>query len=168
MDNNAPHHARITYQQANIFQWGCLFLLIGGIFLVIVSGLWLFSKPVAYPAGVYPTAIVWTATPTPTPTPTPLPTPTPKPTLPLSPTEIGVGVRVRVSGTGAAGLNIRALPSKQAERLYIAAEGEQFLVADGPRTADDLTWWFLRDEANPQREGWAAATYLTVVATDNR
>ncbi len=73
-----------------------------------------------------------------------------------------MGVRVQVSGTGAAGLNIRASASTTAERLSIAAEGEVFIVAAGPTQANDLTWWFLRDEANPQREGWAAANYLIV------
>lgn len=149
--------------RASWWQWGCLALLIGGILLVVLTGMWLFSKPTAQPPGPRPTAIVWTASPTPSPTPTPTPTPTPQPTLPLSPTEIGVGVRVQVSGTGAAGLNIRASASTSAERLSIAAEGETFIVAAGPEQADDLTWWFLRDEANPQREGWAAANYLIVV-----
>jgi hypothetical protein len=149
-------------QHTNLLQWGCLALLIGGILLVILTGLWLFSKPTAIPVGPRPTAVIWTATPTPTPTPTPLPTPTPSPTLPLSPTEIGVGVRVRVSGTGAAGLNMRATPSTGAERLDVATEGEIFLIAAGPTVADDFTWWFLRDEANPQREGWAVANYLIV------
>jgi len=73
-----------------------------------------------------------------------------------------VGVRVQVSGTGTAGLNMRASASTAAERLSVAAEGEVFIVAAGPTQADDLTWWFLRDEANPHREGWAAANYLIV------
>lgn len=137
-------------------------MLIGGILLVILTGMWLFSRPSSQPPGTRPTAIVWTASPTPTSTPTPTPTPTPQPTLPLSPTEIGVGVRVQVSGTGAAGLSIRASAGTTAERLSVAAEGETFIVAAGPAQADDLTWWFLRDEANPQREGWAAANYLIV------
>lgn len=116
----------------------------------------------AKPDGPRPTAIVWTATPTSTPTATPTPTPTATPTLPASPTEVGVGVRVRVVGTGAAGLSIRAAAGVAAERIAVAAEDEIFLVVDGPQAADDLTWWRLRDEANPQREGWAAADYLTV------
>jgi len=135
-------------------------LLIGGILLVILTGMWLFSRPSTLPAGPRPTAIIWTASPTPTSTPTP--TPTPQPTSLVPPTEIGIGVRVQVSGTGAAGLNIRASASTSAERLDVAAEGETFIVAAGPAQADDLTWWFLRDEANPQREGWAAADYLII------
>lgn len=144
--------------RANVLQWGCLVLVVGGIILVILTGAWLFTKPPAEPAGPRPTAIVWTATPTPTPT--PLPTPMPVPTLPLSPEEIGVGVRVRVGGTGGAGLSIRASASTTAERVDIAAEGEAFLVAGGPMEAEAYTWWFLRDEANPDREGWAVADFL--------
>ncbi|MBN2394213.1 MAG: SH3 domain-containing protein [Anaerolineae bacterium] len=135
-------------------------MLIGGILLVILTGMWLFSKPSTSPAGTRPTAIIWTASPTPTPTSTPTPTPPPTPLIP--PTEIGVGVRVQISGTGAAGLSIRASASTSAERLDVAAEGEIFIVAAGPAQGDDLTWWFLRDEANPQREGWAAADYLVI------
>jgi hypothetical protein len=146
--------------RASFWQWGCLALLIGGILLVIVTGMWLFSRPSPPPAGPRPTAIVWTASPTPTPTATP--TPTPPPTSVAPPTEIGIGVRVQVRGTGAAGLNIRAEASTSAERLIVAAEGETFIVAAGPAQGDDLTWWFLRDEADPQREGWAAANYLII------
>jgi len=146
--------------RASFWQWGCLALLIGGILLVILTGMWLFSRPSTPPSGPRPTAIVWTASPTPTPTSTP--TPTPPPTSLSPPTEIGIGVRVQVSGTGAAGLSIRARASTSAERLGVAAEGETFIVAAGPTQADDLMWWFLRDEADPQREGWAAADYLVI------
>jgi hypothetical protein len=74
---------------------------------------------------------------------------------------IGVGSRVRVVGTGAAGLSLRAAAGTQHERLDVAAEGESFIVAAGPVQADGYSWWLLRDEANPQREGWGVADYLT-------
>lgn len=35
-----------------------------------------------------------------------------------------------------------------------------FLVVSGPTEAEDFTWWFLRDEQNPEREGWAVENYL--------
>ncbi len=73
-----------------------------------------------------------------------------------------MGVHVRVSGTGDAGLSIRAEASTGAERLYIATEDERFLIAGGPTAADGFTWWFVRDEINPEREGWAVENYLTV------
>ena len=57
-------------------------------------------------------------------------------------------------------MSIRASASTSAERIDVAAEGESFLVVAGPMDAESYTWWFLRDEANPEREGWADADYL--------
>jgi hypothetical protein len=70
---------------------------------------------------------------------------------------------VQVSGTGAIGLSIRADASTQAERRSIAQEGTVFLVTDGPKEADGLVWWFIKDEADPNVVGWAAADYLEAV-----
>jgi uncharacterized protein YraI len=71
-----------------------------------------------------------------------------------------VGMRVKVNGTGAIGLNLRSGPGLAEERVDIAAEGESFIIAGGPAENDDLTWWLLKDETAPEREGWAAANYL--------
>ncbi|MCD6345374.1 MAG: SH3 domain-containing protein [Anaerolineae bacterium] len=132
--------------------WGYL-LLLGGSLALLVGG-WLLLQEPPRPAGPLPTAELWTATPTPLPTATLPPTPT-------SPAEgIGIGSRVRVSGTAGAGLSLRSGPGLDNERVEIAAEGENFTVIGGPVEADGLTWWQLRDEAAPQREGWAAANYL--------
>ncbi|MBN2007557.1 MAG: hypothetical protein JXA21_29700 [Anaerolineae bacterium] len=146
---------------STILHWGCLIFLLAAIALVILGGGWLLIKEPARPSGPRPAAIVWTATPTPTPTasPTPLPTATPA-SQSVAPLEIALGTRVRVSGTGDIGLSIRAAAGTATERLDIAAEGETFLVVAGPQSADGLVWWFLRDEINPTREGWAATDYL--------
>jgi hypothetical protein len=72
-------------------------------------------------------------------------------------------VRVQVSGTGTVGLSIRADATTQAERRSIAEEGTIFLITDGPKEADGLTWWFIKSEADPNVVGWAAADYLTPV-----
>ncbi len=147
-------------QRTNLLQWGCLSLLLGSITLVIVTGAWLFTKPAEPPPGPYPTALILTATPTPTAMPTPVPTATPIFATPVPPEGVSVGIRVQVTGTGEVGLSIRAVPSQSGERIAVASEGESFLVVGGPTEADELTWWLLRDETNPQREGWAAANYL--------
>ena len=132
-------------------------LLLGGS-LALLAGDWLLSQEPPRPAGPLPTAELWTATPTPLPTATPPPTPT-------SPAEgIGIGSRVCVSGTAGSGLSLRSGPGVNNERVDIAAEGESFTVIGGPVEADSLTWWQLRDETAPQREGWAAARYLTTQA----
>ncbi len=86
-----------------------------------------------------------------------MPTPTPVPVLP---DQLGIGVRVTVIGTGAAGLSIRAEAGTSAARINVAAEGEALLIVGGPQVADGYTWWFVRDEANPEREGWAAQEFL--------
>ncbi|MBN1878373.1 MAG: SH3 domain-containing protein [Anaerolineae bacterium] len=154
----------MTYEHkglfTNLWQGGCLLLLFGSIVAVAVLGIWLFSQTPELPSGPRPTAIVWTATPTSPPTSTPVPTPTPHPTTPTPSGNIIIGIQVYVSGTGESGLSIRAASGLQAERLSVALEGERFLIVGGPQEADGITWWLLRDEANPDREGWAAANYL--------
>jgi hypothetical protein len=129
--------------------------MLGVIAITVVGSIWLFTRAPTSPDGPRPTAVIWTATPTPTPTPVPTPT-----LAPIPPDTIAVGVRVAVAGTGEIGLSIRAEPGTTTERLGVALEGETLLVVNGPREADDYTWWFVRDEGNPEREGWVAADYL--------
>ena len=135
-------------------------MLLGAITLTIVGAVWLFTKPATAPDGPNPTAIVWTTTPTPLVTLFPTPTTA---SAAAAAGEIGVGVRIKVSGTGNVGLNIRAEAGVNAERVSVAEEGAQLLVVGGPREVDDYTWWFVRDELDPTREGWAAQTYMVPV-----
>ncbi|MGC9399337.1 MAG: hypothetical protein ACP5HM_09400 [Anaerolineae bacterium] len=145
---------------------GGLIGLIGATGVLFLTLGWLMTREPPRPPGSRPTAVVWTATPAPrptvtsTPTVTPPPPATPPPPTPTTATGIAIGSRVRVSGTGNAGLNLRSGAGLNYERVDIAAEGEVFIVAGGPREADGLTWWLLKDEADPAREGWGAANYL--------
>jgi len=138
-------------------RWGCLALLALAIAGLFIAAGRLLQEPGAAPAGPLPTGDLRLATPTPTATSTPTVTPLP---LPPSTGKIDIGSRVQVNGTGAAGLNLRAAPGTRSERVTIAAEGSLFIVAGGPQEADGLTWWLLKDETNPEREGWGAANYL--------
>lgn len=132
-------------------------MLLGVIGLTIAGGIWLFSKPPATPEGPSPTAVVWTATPTPLPTATPDPTPAP---TSVAPGQIGVGARVSVIGTGGVGLSIRSEAGTTAERLVVAAEGDTLVIVEGPTEAEGYIWWFVRDELDPQHEGWVVQDYL--------
>jgi hypothetical protein len=134
-----------------------LFGLIGALFVVLG---WLMTREPPRPIGPKPTAVLWTTTPEPTPTVTPTPTATAAPATPTAAADIAVGSRVRVAGTGGAGLNLRSGAGLNNERVDIAGENEVFVVAGGPREADGLTWWLLKDENDPAREGWGAANYL--------
>lgn len=133
-------------------------MLLGAITLTILGGVWLFARNPSSPEGPRPTAVVWTTTPTPAPT--AAPTPTPAPILPGS---LGLGTRIEVIGTGGVGVSIRAEANTSGERLEVAAEGDTLLIVGGPEEADGYTWWFLRDESNPAREGWAVSDYLLPV-----
>ncbi len=121
--------------------------------------IWLLMREAPPAAAPWPTAVLWTATPSPVPTVTPTATPLPPP----PPGTLGVGRRVQIAGTGGAGLSLRAGPGLDYERLEIADEGAIFIIAGGPEETDGLTWWLLKDEADPQREGWGAGTYLVPV-----
>ncbi len=145
---------------AKFFQWGCLFFLTVSLILVALSVGWLFLRTPPLPPGPLPTAILWTATVTPTATPTPVPSPTLPPPTPTPSAGMAVGARVRVNGTGDVGLNLRAGPGLTHDRVDVALEGEVFIIVAGPTQADEITWWQLRAEADPTREGWAAANYL--------
>lgn len=104
----------------------------------------------------WPTALVVTATPTPVvPTPTPTSTPTPLPT----PDRLTLGGYAQVSGTGGDALRLRSDPGLQTTTLETVPEGTRLLILDGPRDADNLTWWRLRNPASGA-EGWAAQLYL--------
>lgn len=144
-------------EKPNLAQWGCLVMLLGAITLTIVGAIWLFTRPAASPEGADPTAIVWTTTPTPMPT--LFPTPTTASAV-VMPDAIAIGVRISVSGTGNVGLSIRREAGVNAERVAVAQEGETLLIVGGPRVSDDYTWWFVRDELDPTREGWAAQDFM--------
>ncbi len=131
-------------------------MLLGAIILTIVGGVWLFTRTPRPADELVPTAIVWTTTPTPQ----SAVAPTTTPAVATNTTGIAIGMRVQVTGTGDVGLSIRAEPGTTADRLGVAQEGERLLVVGGPQQVDDYAWWRIRDELNPEREGWVVADFL--------
>lgn len=99
------------------------------------------------------------------PTATLVPTSTLTPTFaPLESGELGIGSFAQIVGTEGAGLNIRSGPGLDADIQFLGYDEEVFEVRDGPVEADGLTWWYLVTPVDETRAGWAAATYLSVVA----
>lgn len=147
-------------------------ILIGiGVALLLlalfIGGIMLLRRPLASAAQT--TAVV-TILPAPTLTPTlQLPTSlTPgananQTPMPVAPGEIGVGSYIKIVGTGGDGLRLRADPGKNGTPLFLGMDEEVFEVKDGPREADNLTWWYLVSNYDPNRAGWAASEYLEVV-----
>lgn len=103
------------------------------------------------------------AAPSPTPTQPPV---VGTPTLTTAPSigGISVGSYVQITGTEGVGLRLRSGAGTSNAPRFLGMDEEVFLVKDGPKTADNLTWWFLQAPYDPSRSGWAASQYLKVVS----
>jgi hypothetical protein len=134
----------------------------GGLIFLVALGL--FLLPDEPPQNNQPGAIL-TVIPAQIPTRTPtagIETPTPTP--PVAVDGIYVGGYVQISGTDGQGLRLRAGPGTTFDPRFLGMDAEVFMVKDGPKEADGFTWWFLEAPYDPERSGWAASDYLTVVA----
>ena len=80
----------------------------------------------------------------------PSPTPTPE--------GLYIGGVAVVNGTGSA-LRLRSDPGLQTTTLKTVIDGKRLTILEGPREADGLIWWRLRDPSDGA-EGWAAQEYL--------
>jgi hypothetical protein len=81
------------------------------------------------------------------------PTLVPTPTLTPTPTSIGIGSTVIVASNGA---RVRLEPGINTAVVEVVNYGQGFIVTDGPRQADDLTWWKVNDPFSGLT-GWIAA-----------
>jgi hypothetical protein len=141
--------------ELNWREW-LLLLGVAAVALVICAygGRSLVSR-LAVSAPVTPTVTptrVRAATVTPLASPTPVP-PTPTPTV-IIPTKIDKGVYVAVVD----GVNFRKDASTTAQIIRTLGAGEVLQVTDGPVTANERTWWKLKDPNGV--EGWAAQDFL--------
>ncbi|GEM_PF-1750569 len=120
--------------------------------------------PTATFAVVKPTATDYSP---PTATPYAAPTDTPPATIaPPAGTNnnpISVGAKVQIVDTGATGLNFRKTPARAGEKIRSLPEGNSYEVVGGPKTADGLVWWQIKDSADGMT-GWGAQDYMKVVA----
>ena len=97
----------------------------------------------------------------PTETPVPVtPTDSVNPTVQLAEGEIFQGGNVQISGTGGDGLRLRYTPGLESNVRLLGAEGEIFMVMDGPEEVDGYTWWYLENPEDRSRRGWAVAEFL--------
>jgi len=149
-----------------------VFAIVAGILLFALLSFWgLYLLQGRLGATVpTPTAIIWTATPAPTDAASPMPAPTETPTsedagdpTPTAAPDIAIGNYVQVTGTGEYGLSLREGPGSNYARMDVAAEGEIFIVVEGPQTAAGSPWWRIRDPENEDRFWWAVANYLQPV-----
>ncbi len=76
---------------------------------------------------------------------------------------LSVGAIVEVDGTENTGLSVRPQPGTGGYLNFVAAEGERFVIVDGPDSKNDYIWWKLESPNNPDRSGWAVSDYLKIV-----
>jgi hypothetical protein len=63
------------------------------------------------------------------------------------------------------GLRLRSGPGISSQPRFLGKEDEVFQVRDGPRFADEFTWWYLVAPYDEHRSGWAASKYLVLIET---
>jgi hypothetical protein len=78
-------------------------------------------------------------------------------------TVIAIGSKITINGTGGDGLAVRQGPGRDYQYVFVANDGDEFEVQDGPRDADGYTWWYIVDPQNPDRFGWAVADFMQVI-----
>jgi hypothetical protein len=76
---------------------------------------------------------------------------------------ISIGNIIVIEGTGGDGLAVRQGPGLDYQYIFVANDGDQFEVQDGPREANEYTWWYIADPENPDRFGWAVVNFMRVV-----
>jgi hypothetical protein len=128
------------------------------MFLVLIL---LMPVPASYTTEP-PAALTMIVAPIPTVTP-PRSIGTPVPTTPPSVGGISIGNYVQITGTEGQGLRLRSGAGINNPPRFLGMDAEVFLVKDGPKIADDFTWWFLEAPYDPGRSGWAASNYLKVI-----
>jgi hypothetical protein len=73
------------------------------------------------------------------------------------------GTIVEITGTEGAGLRVRDDAGTGATALFLAMDGEQYVIKEGPKHVDDLFWYRIVSSDDDTKKGWAAADYLKVV-----
>jgi hypothetical protein len=144
-------------------------VVIALIFLSVTVMMILATRAAPAPKGLPTAALYVIPAPTDTlPAPTTAPQPTPTPTSevppPPPPGVIAVGSFVEVTGTGVVGLRMHETPGLDSQTLFLGMDAEVFKITDGPKDVDGYTWWHLVAPYDEQRQGWAVANYLSVIA----
>lgn len=80
-----------------------------------------------------------------------------------APSELAAGVTAEVANTNNLGVRLRAGPGLNFATVLILAEGTRVRVLDGPREADDFSWWQV-ETVEGDTTGWAAGDFLEPVA----
>jgi len=74
---------------------------------------------------------------------------------------IALGMNIKITGTGNEGLRMRSGAGIDQQTIFIAQEGESFLIIDGPKVLESLIWWKIQSVNDPGKTGWSVQDYMT-------
>lgn len=83
---------------------------------------------------------------------------------PITGGELAIGGQAIIANTDNLGVRVRSGPGLNFATLVILAEGSRVTILDGPREADELSWWQI--ELEDATTGWAASDFLSPVAVE--
>ena len=72
------------------------------------------------------------------------------------------GLRVFIHGTDGEGLRIHQLPGQDSTTVYLANEGDLYIISDGPIITGGYVWWQIKSLSEEEIVGWAAQDFLQV------
>ena len=75
---------------------------------------------------------------------------------------MGIGMRATVVGTDGKGLRMRESASFDSNVLFLAQDGEQVEIIEGPIIEDSIIWWKIASIQDSQKIGWSVQDYLIV------
>lgn len=75
---------------------------------------------------------------------------------------MGIGMRATVEGTEGKGLRMRESANFDSNVLFLAQDGEQVEIIEGPIIEDSIIWWKIASMQDPQKIGWSVQDYLIV------
>jgi hypothetical protein len=79
---------------------------------------------------------------------------------PPVPGVIAIGMKLFINGTANEGLRMHSDPGINQPTLFLAKEGEEITIIDGPIITDGLIWWKINVVNDPTRIGWSVQDYL--------
>ena len=74
-----------------------------------------------------------------------------------------VGIKVEITGTEGDGLRMRKNPGTDSEILYLAREGEDCIILEGPQIQENLIWWKIQSLEDQEKLGWSVQTYMATI-----
>ncbi len=86
----------------------------------------------------------------------------PTPTIDAKDIIFTKGLKVVIQGTGGEGLRIHQLAGQNSPTIFLANEGDLFMISDGPIITGGYVWWQIKSLMTEEIIGWAAQDFLQV------